>query len=165
MGIWHSKTRAIPPTKPRQLEPAAQAGQTALAAYPELNLPRGMVDALSSLSEIRLEQGNLPEALDLLSQATEIIGQHDLLDHERKLLELQARALEQHGDYKAALAAFRRYHQLVVDLQQLETQKKLQQLALREEIEQVASANRDLLDRQAEMGRMVFEDALTKRNL
>jgi two-component system, cell cycle response regulator len=145
-----------------QLEPAVQAVEAALAAYTELNLPRGMVDALTNLGEIRLEQQHLPEALELLSQAAEIVSRFDLLDHERKLLELQARALEQHGDYQAALSAFKRYHQLVVDLQQLETQKKLQQLALRQEIEQVASENRDLHEQKAEMGRMAFEDALTR---
>ncbi len=144
-----------------QLEPAAQATQAALAAYRELNLPRGIVDALTNLGEIRLEQDDLPEALALLAQAAKIVGQHDLLDHERKLLELQTRVFEQHGDYKNALLAFKRFHQLALDMQQLETQKKLQQLALRQEIEQVASENRDLHERQATLGRMAFEDALT----
>jgi diguanylate cyclase (GGDEF)-like protein len=139
-----------------------------LAAYRQMNLPRGQVDALSNLGETHLKLGHVEQALRCLEEAHRMIRDHELKDHERKLHELFAAAHERNGDAVRALAHFKRYHQLETESQHRETQRKLQQLALRAEIESAMAEARkqrelsaQLVQQNQALDRLAREDALT----
>lgn len=133
----------------------------ALAIYRQMPLPRGEADTLTNLGEAYLKLGNVDEALMYLCDAEKIIAQHDLKDHERALAKLLASAYEQRGEHALALRYFKQYHALELDTHRLDTQKKLQQLAMRAEVDKAmaeASAERQ---RANQLDRMAYEDALT----
>ncbi|MBL8525296.1 MAG: diguanylate cyclase [Betaproteobacteria bacterium] len=151
-----------------RLEESLVAIGDALSAYREMNLPRGIVDALSNLGETHCKLGNLDQSLQYLQEAEVLVHQHQLKDHERKLQQLLAETLEQRGDAAQALKHFKRFHQLETESQRHDTQRKLQQLALRAEIEQALAEAKRQRERSAELAasnqtldRIAHEDALT----
>jgi diguanylate cyclase (GGDEF)-like protein len=139
-----------------------------LAAYRKIALPRGEADALTNLGEAYLRLGQLDLALAQLHEAWRIISAHALKDHERPLQQLFATVYERSGNPTQALTHFKLFHQLEIEHQHRDTQKKLQQMALRAEIDAaIADAQRerlraiDLADRNQALDRMAHEDALT----
>ncbi|WP_170928451.1 diguanylate cyclase [Deinococcus hopiensis] len=149
--------------------------QQALTIYRGLQLPRGEVDALTNLGEVELKQGQVEEAIGSFLQAQELVAHHELRDHERKLVELQAQAYEASGQFEQALAYQKRLHTMTFDLQQRETQKKLQRLAVQAEIERVqreaqqvrqqnealSAQNHALQEKSQTLDRLAHQDALT----
>ncbi len=140
----------------------------ALAAYQDMSLPRGVVDAMSNLGETHQKLGNLDLAMDYLCEAERVVREHQLKDHERKLHQLLSATHELRGETVEELRHFKRFHQLETESQRHDTQKKLQQLALRAEIEQsLAEAKRqrersaNLAAHNATLDKLAHEDALT----
>jgi len=140
---------------------AVKSIEQALAVYRHMQLPRGEVDSLTNLGDACLKLGRADLALTHLHAANDIIAQHELKDHERALLKLLAAASEAQGDLAAALGYFKRYHALEIDTHRLDTQKKLQQLALRTEIDKAMTEASAARERSALLDRMAHEDALT----
>lgn len=139
-----------------------------LAAYREMHLPRGIADALSNLGETHARLGNLDLAITHFNEAGEIVGTHQLKDHERKLQQLFADIFERRGEHAKALLHFKRFHQLETENQRNDTQKKLQQLAVRAEIDKALTEARQQRERSVDLAasnvaldRIAHEDALT----
>jgi diguanylate cyclase (GGDEF)-like protein len=141
---------------------------TALAAYQKMNLPRGIVDVLTNMGEAHKDFGSLDDALTCLLEADSIINAHQLNGHARKLNQLMADIYEAKGNFTEALRCFKHFHQLESESQRLDTQRKLQQLALRAEIESaLAEAKQqreksvDLTIKNQALDKIAHEDALT----
>lgn len=126
---------------------ALQALDAALAAYRELGSARGESDALTDRGAALLALGRLEEAREDLTQALKFACDHGLSDQERRLQRLLSEAHERLGNATAALACFKAYHRLERDRLDSEAQRKIQQIALREEL--------------ARLERKALEDALT----
>jgi diguanylate cyclase (GGDEF)-like protein len=133
----------------------------ALVAYRQMPLPRGEADTLTNLGEAYLKLGNTDEALTYLREAEAIVARHDLKDHERILAKLLATAYEQQGEHNLALRYFKRYHALELDTHRLDTQKKLQQLAMRAEIDKAMAEAMAERQRANQLDRLAHEDVLT----
>jgi diguanylate cyclase (GGDEF)-like protein len=149
--------------------------ERALDTYREMNSPRGEADAAADLGAALIELGRVDEALARLQTGLDVAVAHELKDHQRRLRRLLSDALEKSGDHREALAQYKTYHRLERELSDRDTQKKLQQLALREEIGKALSEARaqsrrsaelfeqnEALRRQTEaLDRIAYVDALT----
>jgi diguanylate cyclase (GGDEF)-like protein len=143
------------------LEKSIASIQEALAVYQRMHLPRGEADSLTNLGDAYLKLGDVRAALDALRAAEQIVAQHALKDHERALAKLLAAGYEAAGDHATALTHFKHYHALESDTHRLDTQKKLQQLAMRAEIDKAIAEAAAERERAATLDRIAHEDALT----
>ena len=117
--------------------------ESALAAYHAMANPRGEIDATTDLAAALLELGRLDDALARLTDARARVQGLDLRDHERRIEELLAEVHERRGDPAAALAHYKAFHRLHRELQDRDTQKRLQALALRAEIDRALRESRE----------------------
>lgn len=146
-----------------------------LAAYEQMNSPRGQADVAADLGAALLELGRDDEALSRLHAGLEVAVAHELKDYQRRLRKQLSDGYEKRGDFREALDQYRTYHKLERELHDRDTQKKLQQLALREEIqqalqearehsrrsEQLSAQNEALRLQTLELDRIAHVDALT----
>ena len=147
----------------------------ARAAYQAMDSPRGVADLSADFGAALLELGRNEDALVRLGDGLAVALAHELKDHQRRLRKLLADAHERAGDPARALAEYKAYHMLERELHDRDTQKKLQQLALREEIDRALAEAREQSVRSAELteqnetlrrqtealDRIAYEDALT----
>ena len=117
--------------------------EQALAQYRQMASPRGEADVTADLGATLLELGRNRAALDCLEAGLAVALAHELKDHQRRLRRYLADAHEREGGFRDALAHYKTYHMLERELSDRDTQKKLQQLALREEIEKALAEARE----------------------
>jgi diguanylate cyclase (GGDEF)-like protein len=149
--------------------------ERSLAAYRALASPRGEADVAADLGATLLALRRVEDARDALQSGLDVALAHELRDHQRRLRKLLADACEQQRDFETALALYKTYHRLERELSDRDTQKKLSQLALRDEIEKALAEARaesarsallreqnEALQRQTEtLDRIAHVDALT----
>jgi len=125
--------------------------EQSLAAYRDMNSPRGQADAAADLGAALLGLDRNGDALVHLRAGLDVAIAHELKDHQRRLRKLLADAFERTGNHRDALSNYKTYHMLERELSDRETQKKLQQLALREEIGRALTEAREQSLRSAEL--------------
>src|SRR5207237_399350 len=123
--------------------------EKALGIYRALGLARGMADVTADLGAALLELGQFDTALGHLETGIEVAVTHELKDHQRRLRRMLSEAYEQKGDAVMALAEYKIYHRLERELHDRETAKRLQQIALREEIDRALDDAREQAEKSA----------------
>ncbi|MEO8133024.1 MAG: tetratricopeptide repeat-containing diguanylate cyclase [Betaproteobacteria bacterium] len=149
--------------------------ELSISAYREIQSAAGIAEASADLGSTLLDLGRYRDAVRQYGEGVDVAVAHKLKHHERRLTKLLADAHEHVGNFVEAFARLKVYHALDIELHDEDAQKKLQQIALREEVERALEDVREHSERTARLSEqnevlrrnavrlegIAYEDALT----